>query len=518
MKTQKKIVKTTRTLLKYFDIYGQNVNLYINKSPKLRSACSGLISLAIIVMISYTLIGVILSWMNREKMRVITSELSLSISQILDKNENYKYELSYNNYNIYFSVRAFLPNGTTLINQQLRKYFTYNFYLIDEKLQKVPINYEYCKTDNYDIFLGKDKETIKRDQNKTNQNRLCLQNSVILGLFADPKLQVVHQPELHFSIKPCVNSTENRNMCSTQNEIHNIIKYTNIQASIPITFYDFQNAKNPQKNYYDYKFIDLDEALSKSYKNYLIPTLLYTDYGLINDEYRLEGTTFNPDIFYDSKIRQNDDYLFDFSFMVSPNLQMYYQKNLKVNELIGSLGGIINAIFLLGKFFCSFYNSVYIKFKMIKSTFRFPDYQNPTTVTRMVSNLKYLKFTLNDYFFHSKKLKNFYDKGSKSLNEYLDIIKIVKRMQDIDKLKMILLNENQLKLFETIPKPDILTDNQKKSSKKIFQKASKKYFQANNENMRSPDQLKIFNKDSKLINKNISRFFDPKHKSRFHSE
>ena len=363
-----------------------------------------------------------------------------------------------------------------------------------------------------------DAETIKTDQNKTNQNRLCLQNSSILGLFADPKLQVVHQPELHFSIKPCVNSTENGNMCSSQNEINNIIKYTNIQASIPITFYDFQNAKNPQKNYYDYKFIDLDDTLSKRYKNYLIPTLLYTDYGLINDEYRLEGTTFNPDIFYDSKIRQNDDYLFDFSFMVSPNLQMYYQKNLKVNELIGSLGGIINAIFLLGKFFCSFYNSVYIKLKMIISTFRFPDYQNRATVTRMVSSLKYLKFTLNDYFFHSKKLKNFYDKGSKSLNEYLDIIKIVKRMQDIDKLKMILLNENQLKLFETIPKPDILSDNQKKSSKKIFQKASKKYFQVNNVIMRSPDQLKIFNKDSKLINKNISRFFDPKHKSRFHSE
>lgn len=515
MKTKKKLVKTTRTIFKCFDIYGQNVNLYINKSPKLRSACSGLISLAIIVLISYTLMGVIVSWMNLEKMRVITSELSLSVSQILDQNENYKYELSFTNYNLYFSVRAFLPNGTVLINQQLQNYFSYNFYLIDEKLQNVPLNFEFCKTKNYDIFLGMDEETIQRDQDKTNQNRLCLQNSIILGLFADPKLQVVHQPELHFSLKPCVNSTRNGNTCFSKNEINNMIKYTNIQASIPIAFYDFQNAKNPQKKYYDYKFIDLDEALSKRYKNYLIPTLLYTDHGLINDDYTLEGTTFNPDIFYDPKIRQNDDYLFDFSFIVSPNLQMYYQKNLKVNELIGSLGGIINAIFLLGKFFCSFYNSIYIKFKMIKSTFRFPNYQNPATVTRMVSNFKNLKFTLNDCFFNYKRLKKFYDKGSKSLHEYLNIIKIVKRMQDIDKLKMIFLNENQLKLFETIPKPDILTQNQKKFSKPIFPNSSSKYFQAKIQNMRLPEQLKIFKEDSKFINKNISTFLDPKNKSLF---
>ena len=44
------------------------------------------------------------------------------------------------------------------------------------------------------------------------------------------------------------------------------------------------------------------------------------------------------------------------------------------------------------------------------------------------------------------------------MHEYLDIRKIIKRLQDLDKLKTILLNENQRKLFEFIPKPDVLNN------------------------------------------------------------
>ena len=43
----------------------------------------------------------------------------------------------------------------------------------------------------------------------------------------------------------------------------------------------------------------------------------------------------------------------------------------------------------------------------------------------------------------------------KGLHEYMDIKNVVQRLQDFDKLKLILLNENQRKLFECIPRPNI---------------------------------------------------------------
>ena len=39
----------------------------------------------------------------------------------------------------------------------------------------------------------------------------------------------------------------------------------------------------------------------------------------------------------------------------------------------------------------------------------------------------------------------------------MDIVNIIKRLQDIDKLKMVLLNEDQRRVFEILPKPGIGT-------------------------------------------------------------
>ena len=68
-------------------------------------------------------------------------------------------------------------------------------------------------------------------------------------------------------------------------------------------------------------------------------------------------------------------------------------------------------------------------------------------------------FSFLNYLFPSKELRMFYQKGAKHLYEYMDIRKIIKRLQDLDKLKIILLTKDQRKLFEYIPKPDVIDSN-----------------------------------------------------------
>lgn len=43
----------------------------------------------------------------------------------------------------------------------------------------------------------------------------------------------------------------------------------------------------------------------------------------------------------------------------------------------------------------------------------------------------------------------------RSISEYMDIDKIIKRLQDVDKLKLLLLDDNQQRVFEILPKPGI---------------------------------------------------------------
>ena len=52
-----------------------------------------------------------------------------------------------------------------------------------------------------------------------------------------------------------------------------------------------------------------------------------------------------------------------------------------------------------------------------------------------------------------------YHQALQNLNEYIDIENIIKRLQDVDKLKMVLLDQTQRKIFELLPKPGLGCDS-----------------------------------------------------------
>ena len=267
-----------------------------------------------------------------------------------------------------------------------------------------------------------------------------------------------------------MNSTDNKNSCAAQEAIDEMIKYTTVQATVPTTLYDFKNTKKSQKNVYDYRNTKIEKSMVKFYKNQIITTNLYMDDGLLYDDYQLQSTNFNPNIDYDPFIRNNSvDPLYMFVYTISFNTQNYYLRNQKINEIAGNLGGLINAIFLIGKLICIAYNSIYLKFKIIRTTFEFSSTRkqnleiSPNNMRESIINSKTSLsskitrgFSYCSYLFPSKEVRMFYQKGSKYLYEYIDIRKIIKRLQDLDKLKMILLTEDQRKLFEYIPKPDVV--------------------------------------------------------------
>ena len=60
-----------------------------------------------------------------------------------------------------------------------------------------------------------------------------------------------------------------------------------------------------------------------------------------------------------------------------------------------------------------------------------------------------------------------YGEALKNHYEYMDVHNIIKRLQDIDKLKLVLFDENQRRLFETLPKPGILGKSKMSYPKKM---------------------------------------------------
>ena len=509
------ILKDIKRACKFFDLYGQNVNLLIEKKPRFHTTFSGIISMAVLMIIIYNFTGFISSWMNKEKMTVIPSGNSFSVLEILAKNQSYEYELDFKNYYIYWVVTAEFPDGTSLRTPDLKNYlnFVVNYCSTDYVCQNIVT--EPCKIDYQDIFLGFDETTIKNDFGKTSKNRICIKNEFKMGLFPDTSVASIRVPAIEFYVLQCVNSTENNNSCHSQEEIDRIITYTIVQTSIPNTIFDFNNVKKPQKNTYDYHYSYLDKSLSKNYLNTLTTSILSSDYGLLSEDYRVESTNFNPNINYDPNIRKGaNDPLYTFIVQNGFTFQNYYLKNLKLNEIVGNLGGLVNAIFLLGKLLCSAYNSIYLRFKIINSTFSHSNTNKMSTSVNSKASISTPRnaiaskiarhFSYFGYLFPSKEVRMFYQKGSNNLHEYLDIRKIIKRLQDIDKLKIILLNENQRNLFERIPKPEVVFLTKKpsvenKNKRKISKKILAKYL---------PNNLKM-PEDNDPINKRILECINP---------
>ena len=168
-------------------------------------------SIFVIVLLSSNSIGFIESWINKQKMTLIPSSISYSVTEFLSNNKNFEFEFNYQNYYIYWFISATLPDGTYLTTQELQKYFSYNVtYWTENYLQQEMLT-EQCKTDHVDIFLGLDEQTIKNDIGKTSKNRICIKDSFKMGLIPDVNTSTIKTPAFVFSLYQCANSSQNNN-------------------------------------------------------------------------------------------------------------------------------------------------------------------------------------------------------------------------------------------------------------------------------------------------------------------
>ena len=136
-------------------------------------------------------------------------------------------------------------------------------------------------------------------------------------------------------------------------------------------------------------------------------------------------------------------------------------------------------------------------------------------------NFSFFKYLIC-FFCKFKRKKNenqtdqeFYQLSRKYLNEYVDLKKIINRLQDIDKLKNVLFNDQQRYFFDLIPKPEIFRKNfeKKKYSFAVENILKTKIKSLNNNNllMINYEQLKIA---PSQINERIFNYLDDRVKEK----
>lgn len=447
------MIKFLKQSVESFDFFGIPVQIYIKKNRFLKSLFGGTISLSIILLAIFFFISLLLQWRNFDKVKIVQSSDLKTSFEFLAENKNYTYELTYSNYYPKFAMYLNFMNTTILPFNEINRYFKLNAKKMDIFGNSLNLQVEACKFTLEKTYLKKEY-LIDKEEDDNQIFYQCLQDSVNISIKPNQTMKAPILELIHFSIDYCQNSSTNNNSCSSLEEIHKYAKYLFLDVWVPKTNYDFRNIKDPRTRSYDIYYYTLDPELSKLIMINVVPTHLFKDKGLFTEDYEEDEIYFDIEHFhYDTLTRKysEESSLFAIEFILSMGTKSYYLVNYKWNDILGNLGGTLNILLLIGKLICGFYNYLLIQHLIVTYTFSL----NKTEKTEN-NNKRLSKFdSLRQFkFFKKRNLDDkIYTTALNSLHEYLDISKIMKRLQDIEKLKLVLFNENQRELFEKISKP-----------------------------------------------------------------
>lgn len=118
------------------------------------------------------------------------------------------------------------------------------------------------------------------------------------------------------------------------------------------------------------------------------------------------------------------------------------------------------------------------------------------------------KFSIWNMLCPSRSIKSIgylYTQAKNNLFEYLELKNLISRLQDVDKLKSILLNDYQRKLFDSIPKPTCLGSAKRGSAHLNLENFKKKSIMKTE----LKDLLALAPPEKDDLTKNILNLIDP---------
>ena len=353
----------------FFDLYGKQIEFYIDRRRTVTSRIGGMISLIVLALAFYTLGVNLYTWETLQNFKVISSSTSLSPAQLLSSGKNSSFIFDYSNYYLYFALSADLQNGTFLEYYDLARYFTPHVNYIDQNFVNRQLELENCWKKQQFEYL---QQPYTGADNARGTKILCIKDDLLMGLMPNRTMQYIINPSIIYQVVKCRNSSENNFSCASEQEIEKMLPYVNIQVSVPKSSYDFSDTQNPRKRNWDINSLHLDYNLMKGYTGFLGQSYLMVDNGIWNTNYNQKSVDFNVDkLQYEVSIRdvQKNDVLLKYDIHFAFGVQTYYLQNMKLTEIIGTFGGTINLLMAIGHIICTFYNQLIVKHKLINLAF-----------------------------------------------------------------------------------------------------------------------------------------------------
>ncbi|KAL4512423.1 hypothetical protein ABPG72_005425 [Tetrahymena utriculariae] len=502
--------------IKLFDIYGQKVQLNLNKKQNYNTVFGGIFSLFVfgLLLTGCWFFGKELFY--KQNPQVISQERVVDCPKRIDvKPDNLIIMMGVSN----GSTQSFSDPTIFTVNaiqQQQVRYVDQNTGLSTIKLVDQSIKIRFCNEN--DIGMTDTKNYFKQ----LNYPLLyCFDTSEEQPVYFEGDFNQTEFSQLIVYFEKCQNSTSSQIICKPKEVIDKVLLLTKVGVFMSDHVINPLNFKNPISNRGISLYASTSSTFPQEMSLYFTNQYIETDSGVFYQQ--LE--TLDTFVFVQQTITP---------YFSSPNtlarvvIRLQKQKEnymkrtyLKLADVVAQIGGLLKILVLFGYLLSNRISKLYYFKAIIDEVYQFESSNESST--HNILRYSFSNFLTYAFTNKSKVLSDqnqLLNQGIEKIQENFDILYIFNKLFEIDKIKQILFNSDQLKLFEYMPKPVISKQtilNEKQEMENLKNKEM-----ANNQNShlssspvkKSQEKNKnISNKDSKTASNNTNQNKNRKIKS-----
>ncbi|CAD8089484.1 unnamed protein product [Paramecium primaurelia] len=466
--------KNLRKLLLSIDMFGSQINLQVKKENEYHTIFGVLMSIGILALIYYSFLSLVIDMIDRKSPNVIQN------IQYQANPEEFK--LIQDQFIFYLVLSD--TYGTPIIQKSQQQVYTAQMQACS-RITDINNNIN-NKCTNYTLKSCATMQINSQIQQKLNISKALLESSlcfdpkewdqISLSLQGTPQTPIFKS--LQFKIEKCNNETSGQN-CASQEYIDKKLSSGYLGFFISDSVLNQQKAQNPFSlvsklisttiSSLQYKALTLWMRKSKLYNK---ENFFY--YFENNEEYNaLQFERQSEQVF---NIQRNQ--LIDITLYLDDREAVYYRTYNNILDILGQMGGLLELMLFVAGTLVKPFNKLSCDLFLASEIFYFEKSSGQQKVHPQVQGLgqaeglisqsqlvqlkryfklkaQQIKLFVHQYLFTWGQDRKLIQQSIESIYNQIDIIYIINKLIEIDKLKKILLNEDQQILFNYIHKPKI---------------------------------------------------------------
>ncbi|CAD8116444.1 unnamed protein product [Paramecium sonneborni] len=457
-----------KSIGQYIDLYGAYPSLMIFGNQKYTSMLGIVLTLIASAFTFFYLV--------QEVQELALKQLPQTISSEHLVQETAPFSLSNQNFTLTISVTNVQQNPLKTID----KYFTIT---VDNCLRTRELNAttnkidvintcvtyptEACTSENFVTEIQKEYfskirlgtvQCIKKQFLETNP-------PILQGIAAGNRYSYI---QIKFSA--CKNTTEKFD-CAPIDDIKNELINGFYVVHMSDSLIQMSNPGNIQQNFIKLQFTTFSISASKTIQQGFRIIQSKTDTGIITNDIK-EDLFLVQQQYQESTSAYNQDFIVQHYLILDNKYTNYSRSYIKLLTILSKIGGLWQLIFVIFGIISKSYIVTEMRLNLANKLFRFQKLESD--LTQSLKKDSCIRNNIDKYIqkpeqklpnkvlnilqflfgFNKKRIKQL-DQANQKIHESLDIVQIMRKFQEFDNLKQVLLTANQRILFDLIPIPFI---------------------------------------------------------------